>query len=52
MKAAAIAAGIFGFGFMCGIVAFGLFAMAMSQPTTPTIKKPVSFQSACYRGMA
>ena len=51
MKTAAIAAGIFVFGFMCGIVAFGLFAMAMFQPMTPTLKKPTSYQSACYRSM-
>ncbi|MFJ3316151.1 hypothetical protein ACIPLR_12385 [Herbaspirillum huttiense] len=44
-------AGIFLFGFTCGVLAFGLFAMAMADPVTQGIKKPTSYQSACYRNM-
>lgn len=51
MKRAALFVAIFVFGFMCGIAAFGMFAMAMSDPLTPPLKKPTSYQSACYRSM-
>jgi len=51
MKRAAVAVGIFVFGFMCGVVALGLFCLVMNEPVTPVLKKPTSYQSACYRSM-
>lgn len=51
MKQAAIYAGVFVFGFMCGVVGIGLFAIAMTDPVTATAKKPASYRSACYRSI-
>jgi len=51
MKSAAFIVAIFVVGFMCGVVAFGLFAIAASEPLSPAAKNPTFYRSACYRSM-